>query len=101
VQRDQDRGIVAFRLLDDLRRATRADEGFATAFAAQWEAVLTYCCRMAARESYNPKASRRIVDQKEKIQALRVEIKELRAATATLSGALRSWWRQRKSRRRA
>lgn len=99
VQLDQDRGIVAFRLLDDLRRATREDEGFSGAFAAQWEAVITYCCQMAARESYNPKAARPSGDQKEKIQALRGEIKELRTVTATLSGALRAWWRQRKSRR--
>jgi glycosyltransferase involved in cell wall biosynthesis len=101
VQLDQDRGIVAFRLLDDLRRASRSDEGFAPAFAAQWEAAITYCCQMAARENYNPKVSRPSGEQKEKIQALRGEIKELRAATATLSGALRAWWSQRRSRTQA
>ncbi len=101
VQLDQDRGIVAFRLLDDLRRSMRSDEGFAPAFAAQWEAAITYCCQMAARESYNPKVSKSSGDQKGKLQALRREIKELRGSTATLSGALRSWWRQRQSRGKA
>lgn len=101
VRLDQDRGIVSFRLLDDLRRSARADAGFAPALAAQWEAAISYCCQMAARESYSPKAAKPSRDQEEKLKVLRRELKELRAATSSLSGALRTWWRQRKSRKKA
>lgn len=101
-QIDQDGGIVAFRLLDDFRRAARADPGFAPVFAAQWQDAIRYCCQIAAQEEYNVDLPERSAAQKEthkKLKALRAEVKQLRAETSTLSRALRAWWRNHQSRK--
>jgi len=98
---DQDRGVVAFQLLDELRGATRLDEGFRPALEAQWEVAVSYCRQIASRDDYNRKAQQLSGDAKEKVQSLRREIRELRAATSTLSGAVQTWWRRRKAGRRS
>lgn len=92
---DQDRGIVSFQLLDELRRAAAADPGFRPVFELQWEKALDYCCGIASRERYNRKASTKAEDQKERIQELRRELRQARAQLGSLSGALRGWWRER------
>jgi hypothetical protein len=98
-QLDQDRGIVTFQLLDEFRRAMRADPGFEPVFNLQWERAQSYCCGIASRDQYNPKAGLRAEEQKEKVRALRKELREARADLASLPAALRGWWRERRRQR--
>lgn len=99
-QLNQDRGIVSFRLLDDLRRAARADEGFSPAFALQWEKTLAYCCEITGRGNYNPIVAEKTDRKREKLNALRNELKSYKSATSTFQGTLRLWWRLRRKRNR-
>jgi glycosyltransferase involved in cell wall biosynthesis len=98
-QLDQDRGIVTFQLLDGFRRAMRADPGFEPVFNLQWERAQSFCCGIASRDQYNPKAVLRAEEQKEKVRALRKELREARADLASLPAALRGWWRERRRQR--
>ncbi len=98
-QLDQDRGIVTFQLLDEFRRAMRADPGFEPVFNLQWERAQSYCCGIASRDQYNPKAVIRAEEQKEKVRALRKELREARADLASLPAALRGWWKERRRQR--
>lgn len=95
-QLDQDKGIVSFQLLDDFRRAARQDPGFSDAFQLQWERALAYCCTIAAKDGYNPKAAARSEEQKDKLRALRGELQQIRGEVSSLPGAIRAWWRQRR-----
>ncbi|MBL9157851.1 MAG: glycosyltransferase family 2 protein [Verrucomicrobiales bacterium] len=97
-QIQRDRGIVAFQLLAELRLATSIDEKFRSALEAQWEVVEKYCREVAFRDRRGDDAGRSVGDSREKVRALRDEIKHLRSCNSTFSGAVRSWLKARNSR---
>jgi len=106
-QVNQDRGIVGFRLLDDLRKASRADDGYTPAFLLQWEMTLDYCREMAGHPVYTSRNLEKVDSSREKLGknrektvALKRKVDSYETSASTLPGAVRLWWRLRGKRKK-
>jgi glycosyltransferase involved in cell wall biosynthesis len=95
---NQEQGIVGFRLLDDLRCATRSDEGFAPALQAQWENLLEYCREMAGKSTPQQVPIESHLERKAKLESLRQELRNYETSVSTFRGAVGLWWRKRRKR---
>lgn len=101
----QDRGIVSFRLLDEIRQASRQDPGFENALAIQWRRTLDYCEDLVrkigsdARVQEKDRHRRRIDELKQELREVRRELSQYQAASSTLLGSFRLWLRQGKKSR--
>lgn len=97
-QLDQDRGIVSFQLLDDLRKAARQDEGFNQAFLLQWQRCIAYGQEVAGRAQYDGAGEGGPSRRKSELKELRRELKTLQKSASTLRGAIQLWWALRSGR---